>query len=374
VKHSESLERASTRRDRPPVNRWSDAEFKQQRDLDLTPESISTRQVFTAVVLCLTVAALLTSGKLVESAERRSFGTKRDVLLSIALPIDRVANAISFNRPADWVESQREGSDEPSKPIVTQPDAIDAPTNPVSTIPQLAEVGVAQPPADADVEPESIRSVSAESPLNLLVVGDSQAEFPGQALTNRAVKGKIPYEVEFDSRIATGLARPDYFDWPSRLLEVDGSVEAVVLFFGGNDYQDMELDGERLVRGSDDWLTEYRSRIDLVLDTLSAEGRQIFWIANPPVRDSATSQALGDMNSEVRAAASLRSWVTVIAADERFAPSGRFSAYLRDADGVETRVRSGDGVHLTAKGAGWLADMIVAEIARHWTVTGQTSS
>ncbi|MEE9413664.1 MAG: DUF459 domain-containing protein, partial [Acidimicrobiales bacterium] len=246
-----------------------------------------------------------------------------------------------------------------------------------STIPDVADVaddGVAQPLDDADVEPESIRSVSAESPLNLLVVGDSQAEFPGQALTNRAVKGKVPYEVEFDSRIATGLARPDYFDWPSRLSEVDGTVEAVVLFFGGNDYQDMELDGDRLVRGTDEWLTEYRSRIDLVLDTLSAEARQVFWIANPPVRDSATSQALRDMNSEVRAAASLRRWVTVIAADERFAPSGSFSAYLPDAGGVETRVRSGDGVHLTAKGAGWLADMIVAEIARHWTVTGQTSS
>lgn len=368
MKFSESLERATTRRDGPAVHRWSDEEFKQQRDLDLQIESISTRQVLVAVGLCMLTAALLTSGTLIESAERRTFGGQRDALVAIARPLDRVANFLSLNRPADAVAELRNG---PTVPLVDPlVDGIDArPSEAATDSPSADQLPSVDNAPALDIPPEPLRTVTNEAPLLVHVAGDSQAEYPGQALTNRSVNGKLSYEVSADSRIATGLARPDYFNWPAELQNVDDDVEAVVLFFGGNDFQDMELSGERLVRGTNEWFVEYQRRVEITLDVLKASDRQVFWVAPPPVRDSETSAAVVAINEGVRSAANERDWVTVIAADERFAPDGAFLPYLPDDAGVETRVRSGDGVHFTAKGASWVADMIVEEIGKYWAVS-----
>ena len=375
MKFSESLERASTRRTGPAVHRWTDEEFRAQRDDDLRIESISTRQVLVAVGLCLGIAALLTSGNLVSAAERRDYGSSRDAMLAIAEPIDRVANFLSLNRPGDLVHRIRFGDPEP----LVDPLAITTPGEGVSSAgpePTVAPVTeVEEPAAEAPatvpttVVPEPYRTVTEQAPLNVFVAGDSQAEFPGQALTNRSVTGKLPFTVDVDSRIATGLARPDYFNWPAQLATIDDEVEAVVLFFGGNDYQDMELDGQRLVRGSDEWFEEYRRRIEVTLDLLQSPNRQVLWVAPPPIRDGETSAALGRLNQDVRDAAAGRPWVRVVPVDAIFAPNGTFAAYVTDSSGSDVRVRSGDGVHFTPKGASWVADLLVAEIRRYWDVT-----
>lgn len=319
------------------------------------------------------VAALLTSGTLLESAERRTFGGQRDALVAMARPLDRTANFLSLNRPADFVASIRNGTEEPRPDPLALPgvpggsDALGSVEGDVSASAGPVTASPSTTPPVVEIDPDPIRTVTDATPLVVYVAGDSQAEYPGQALTNRAVNGKLDYDVTSDSRIATGLARPDYFNWPAELQGVPAEVEAMVLFFGGNDFQDMELAGARLVRGTDAWFAEYQRRIEITLDILEAPGRQVFWIAPPPVRDGETSAAIVVMNEGVRAAALARPWVTVVAADERFAPNGDFVPYLPDGGGVDTRVRSGDGVHFTAKGASWVADMIVDDIERYWT-------
>ncbi len=319
-------------------------------------------------------AALLTSGTLLDSAERRSFGGQRDALVAVARPLDRVANFLSLNRPADAVAEFRFGGDD----LTVDPLAVpSAGVQGGSAAGGGASADVSPPTASSEIppttgllpdeDPSPIRTITEGSPLLVHVAGDSQAEYPGQALTNRAVNGKLDYKVTSDSRIATGLARPDYFNWPAELKDLSAEIEAVVLFFGGNDFQDMELSGSRLVRGTDEWFAEYQRRVEITLDVLEAPDRQVFWVAPPPVRDAETSAAIFTMNEGVRAAAASRPWVTVISADDRFAPNGDFVPYLPDDSGVDTRVRSGDGVHFTPKGASWVADMIVDDVERYWT-------
>ncbi len=367
MKYSESLQRATTRRDGPPVTRWSDEEFRDQRDLDLQTETISTRQVLVAVSLCLLTAALLTSGTLVEAAQRRNFGTERDTLLAGAEPLDRVANFLSLNRPADLIADIREATP-PASDASVPVDAAPEPRDGGAVIGATPQPNIADSAPAVGTPPEPLRIVTSNDPLRVLVAGDSQAEYPGQALTNRAVNGKLDYEVSVDSRIATGLARPDYFDWRNELASVSVEVEAAVLFFGGNDYQDMEANGERVVRGTDAWFDEYARRMASVADVLQQDGRQVFWVAAPPVRDGETTAALQTMNELLHTIASTRPWLRVVDSSLVLAPDGTFRVYLPDDDGVDVRVRSGDGVHVTSTGASWLADLLVEEMAVYWTM------
>lgn len=84
-----------------------------QRDPDF--EATPTKPVRVSVLsatLCLGVAALLVSGKIVEIADRLPLGADRDRWLSAAIETDDMSNALSLNRPYDVMLDLRGTGDE----------------------------------------------------------------------------------------------------------------------------------------------------------------------------------------------------------------------------------------------------------------------
>ena len=65
----------------------------------------SVRGMFLGVFLGLGLGALLSSGCLVELAERQGIGGTRDVTLGVANAVDRAANFLSLNRPSDGLSA-----------------------------------------------------------------------------------------------------------------------------------------------------------------------------------------------------------------------------------------------------------------------------
>src|SRR5262245_15473257 len=61
--------------------------------------------VYLGLLLCLAVAILLSSGRLVAAAESQQYGPGRDLSLAVARAIDGVAHVTLLDRPAaaiDW--------------------------------------------------------------------------------------------------------------------------------------------------------------------------------------------------------------------------------------------------------------------------------
>ena len=221
MEHSESLERATQRRERGPT--WEDDQFREARDKDLRQRTSDVRSAVMAAVSCLLLAALLTSGKIVEIAERQEFGDTRDRQLALAEGLDRVANFLSLNRPYDWIREIRGAGDDAAERI----DSIDA---------VAAEAGIdVDPPVDGSdddapnaVDPEPavtsstsstttttappLRAITDGEPLRVFVGGDSQAEYLAQAITTES---ELTLDVVSDHQISTSLARPDFFNWPA---------------------------------------------------------------------------------------------------------------------------------------------------------------
>ena len=65
--YSDPLERATKPRDRGET--WTDEQFRAARDSDLTERTVDIGKSVIAALSCLVLAALLTSGKIVEIAE-----------------------------------------------------------------------------------------------------------------------------------------------------------------------------------------------------------------------------------------------------------------------------------------------------------------
>src|SRR4249920_1510353 len=167
----------------------------------------------------LLVGLLLNAPGIRKSAHIQPEGWKRDVALSVADPLEDVSHTLLLDRPRQGLKAVLGRS---------QDDRIDT-----------AIALPVEPPAASEPPPPPPRQkFSPSRPLRLWIAGDSLVIVPGESLL-RATAGNRAIERtgDVDGRIASGLERPDVFNWFTHLQKVMKTERprAVVLMFGGND-------------------------------------------------------------------------------------------------------------------------------------------
>ena len=328
-----------------------------------------------SATLCLGVAALLVSGKIVEIADRMPLGPDRDRWLEVATETDRMANRLALNRPYDLLRDLQGAGDDAGQqidvigdvedllqleldgvseqppaptttvtpdesaavatttvpttetpatdPSATDPSATDTPaTDPSATDPSATDTSAADTtttttaPTTVPPEPQGYRRpdpVSAEAPLRTFVAGDSQAFYLGHRLRDSRLSDVL--EITLNQLHSTGLARPSYFNWPVHFFAVAAQFdpEVVVATLGSNDWQSMTAPvGHTLSRGSDEWRAEWRRRLGVAFDVLEAPHRQVIWVGLPPTRSDEFREGYAVMNQIAAAAVAERDFVTMI--------------------------------------------------------------
>jgi hypothetical protein len=168
--------------------------------------------------------------------------------------------------------------------------------------------------------------------------------------------------------MASGLTRPDYYDWPRALAaDIDDvDPEVVVVVFGVNDAQGIVLPDDTPVPevGDPRWAPEYRRRVGALMDQLRDDGRLVMWIALPPMREPGYGGRIAVIDEAVAAEAATRPWIALV--DSAAAVAGAGGAYadaLPDAAGTPVEVRQGDGIHLTTAGGERLAGHVFTALA-----------
>lgn len=313
-------------------------------------------QTVGAMVVAFVVAMLLGSQSLVNLAGQQPYGARRTVLLGMAKGLHSFSHALLLDQPAARL-GELTGKEPPVKvdvEAVVQQQAAAPPTT-ASTIP-------------LDINPATgKRYVTAEEPLRVLLAGDSMMRELGGALMDTADSALA--QVTLDYRVSSGLSRPDYFDWPSRLATKLDELqpEAVVLMFGANDHQDVEIDGQILRADSPEWLAEYGRRVGLVMDLLHRGDLTVTWVALPPMRSATFSTAMASLSEVYRAEAADRPWVHVVDGGAGVsAPDGSFAAYLPGSDGAPVVLRQEDGIHYSTAGADRAAASVWADVVQRW--------
>ncbi|MDH3706516.1 MAG: hypothetical protein OES57_10655, partial [Acidimicrobiia bacterium] len=182
VDYAEPLGRAVERGATATTERWTDEQFRRQREADLSETEISSSAVLWAMVVCLTVAALLSSAKLVEITERQEFGWRRDVATAVAGAIDRIANLTGLNRPADLIADIRSQGDDAGQTVeVIDEEALGV--EPVEVVvPTTERAPTAATTTTTLPVVEIIRDATPDTPVAIHLAGDSQAQFLGYSL------------------------------------------------------------------------------------------------------------------------------------------------------------------------------------------------
>lgn len=233
-----------------------------------------------------------------------------------------------------------------------------------STLPSTT-VGPAPATSAPQTTTTTVRVVTEDDPLTLWIIGDSFLELFGPALVNRSIDtGVIDAEVDF--RYVSGLSRPDFFDWPVYAADElpDRNPDAVVVMFGGNDAQDVEVGGTRYDVGTEAWVDLYNLRVAELMDVLLTGTDRVYWIGLPIMKsDRFTANAM-TMNAAYQSQAAQRPRVTYLSSFELFSDEdGEYNDYL---DGKLMRFT--DGAHFVWNGAYRLADAVLPVIATDWGI------
>lgn len=311
-----------------------------------------------ASVLALVVFCLLASGSLVKQARAQEDGWVRSTNLAVARSIDRVSNFVSLNRPLDFANE-----------LLGRPD-----TEPRIEFPPTTLVGPAPDVTTTTVAPPEI---SPDRPLEMMLYGDSQGINLGEGIRNATAEDPL-MSADFDGRVSTGLARPDYYNWPARIVEdVDGrDVDTVLLHFGANDNQALlDVDGNLVAqRDSPEWEAEYRRRVAGLMDVLRSDPRRIVWIGNPVMREAGLSARGELINRIVTEEAATRPWVTYVdTADLLDGPNHEYVDYFTPPGGEAVRCRAGDGVHLTSSCVDLVVEQVLAAVRPMYPVATTTT-
>ncbi|MHB8644870.1 MAG: SGNH/GDSL hydrolase family protein [Thermomicrobiales bacterium] len=334
------------------------------------------------MVICLIVTLLLNTKSFVRIADERPDGPARTVLLASARGLDAAASALRLDRVNGWIDATLNRQDDAPRfsPIATNPPAAADPAAPTAVAvpagataaptPEPANLTAAAPLGPPLPTVPALRAITTANPLRVYVAGDSFATWMGYDFADYAKRDNLVTSL-LDFKISSGLARPDYFDWPARLTEEmagNPPPEAVIWFSGANDYVDMRTDVGSLTRGTPGWLAEYRKRAADVMDIVGRGGGQMYWVGQPIMRDQARSKVAADINTVVRAEAQSRPWVHYLDIWAMFTDaSGNYAAFLPDSSGELVRVRQEEGIHLTRLATTWVSDRVYALIRRDFT-------
>ena len=231
-----------------------------------------------------------------------------------------------------------------------------------------------EPPAiqrAADPAPE-IASQSEEenpsAPMTVLLLGDSMiAGSLGSAIASSLSREPKPRVVRA-VQTATGLSRPDVFDWMKvvpPLLERE-KPQLIVCSFGANDATNIR-DGDRLLEfGHAGWRTAYSERVAAMMRLLVAQNGRILWLGLPPMREAWFSERARYLNRIFAQTAKQFSQVEYFDLEMLVsAPNGDYATFLRNADGRFVRMRMDDGVHYSPSGAKAVARWVVDWIYEH---------
>ena len=211
-------------------------------------------------------------------------------------------------------------------------------------------------------KPTALRTPSAAAPLRFGAYGESVGAgllFGLKLLT----ENRDDIYVHRFVKVASGLTRPDFFDWPAYLQQdIDKRkrpFEAVALMFGANDGQDVKVDDKQLNFGTGSWKAMYAKRVGGVMDLYLKRGVQrVYWVGMPRMGIGWFNKRMELMNGIYKAEAAKRA--------PRVEYIDAWTIVDAPAKTYQAKYRQADKVHMTVEGGMKVAEAVLAVVSREW--------
>ena len=305
------------------------------------------------MLVCFSVGWLLNAPGIRKTAHGQAVGVRRDVATFVADAVADVSHTLFLDRPRALLQDAigRHGDDDL-----------------ILSLPSPTTVPPSAPSTTTTTKP----AFTPARPLRVWIAGDSLSLVPGQSLVNKAPDTRVidPIGGTVDMHVATGLARPEVFNWAVHLQAVmaEDDPDAVVLTLGSNDDQVLTGGGGVGPLGSDAWKAEYARRVGGIMDLVTGDGhRKLFWLGIPTVDSQERNDVRYPMINDILRDQAAQRPGRVVYVDLYSAFRGPDGGYS-DTIGF-VRVRAPDGIHFTREGGDIVADLVLRAFADAYDLT-----
>jgi hypothetical protein len=315
--------------------------------------------VLVVVVVALVVAMFLNADATLRKSNAKGDGWRNEVAHRVA-DVSDLFKLTWMRGEVDSALGKNQGSDTDVEDLLAERDAElasgDSGTSGTTEAPKPVLPVIAPP--------------TPENPLRFWVGGDSITQTFGTSMQQVAQSTGVMTPT-LDYRVSTGLARPDYFNWPEHLLNdvLPNDPQVLVIMFGANDGQGMEgPDGQVFSRGTPEWLDEYRRRVAATMDLLEdpENGRLVIWVGPPVMRPGSGVHEMDQLNYIYWSEAQSRPWIQYFDSWPFFSDANmRYVSDAPNADGVARGLRQKDGVHLSTVGGNRLSWAVLERIGEY---------
>jgi uncharacterized protein len=335
-------------------------------------------RVLVVMLVALLVWTLLYAPTMKRAADASPLGVRRTVSLAILTPFAALSDWTGIGGLAGAIE-RATGKEGGSQGGAFVPPPEDIPLAPQTGEDPASGNGGEGPNGHpngggATAEADSIRAPTSRTKLRVVIVGDSLAAGLG-FFAERVFRPRLVV-VSGQGRISTGLARPDYFNWPFTMHRIVDRFDPdlVIVMLGENDHQSLQtVHGRRDAQiGTPAWPAAYQERVEGMMRIATSEGAKVVWAglpvsANRDLRDHSLRQ-----NAIFRRAAENVDGVAYFDSWDRFrAPKGGYTAYFREGGRV-ILIRAADGLHFNAVGYTILAREIAKRASEEFGLSPRT--
>jgi uncharacterized protein len=234
-------------------------------------------------------------------------------------------------------------------------------------LPSVVDEGESAGEAAVDEPPVA---AADKGPYRVLILGDSLAATGFGAVLQKRLDAHPDVECFRKAKSASGLARPDFFDWMGEAQKQvkDRDPHLVVVIMGGNDGQDLTSKtgkGKRVHWNSDEWNEAYRERVAAFLDGVRGDGRKVLWLGLPKMGMQSFEKKLELIRDVQQNALADFEGATYLDTIPYFVDD---RGNLQDKADVGKRkaqvLRADDGIHFTMAGSEYFADRVYPEVLR----------
>ncbi len=305
-----------------------------------------------AMFVAFALGALFNADSMLQTAQTQKLGSERHSLgVALMRPIHAVSAFLRIDRPRRALDDATGHRPPPTPKTSRTSDPFSTPTTGGSHVTTTTTKSASR------FQP---LTVSKEHPARIFVAGDSLSFEFGTSLY-RIAAGEHIYRPAGDNtvdfKVSSGLARPDYFNWPAELAHQVAALnpQIVVLMLGSNDNQPLLApDGRTYSFATAGWVKEYHRRVGAVMDQLIARDRWVVYVGVPILASRNDQWPI--INTVIEEEAAKRSRAVYVDSFTLFQdPNGNFTQYLPNAAGQLVQVRTPDGIHFERAGGDLLA-------------------
>lgn len=218
---------------------------------------------------------------------------------------------------------------------------------------QSKDAGVSSTDAGTKLEAVSFVHETAKPKQRILVVGASSIQFAIGTELERRLPKYDGVKVRRYGKLASGLVRPDFYDWPKQIRKLvkQFKPDLMIANFGGNGAQAIPLAKYKEAKfKTEAWNKEYTKRVHAVIDIAQSAGADVAFIGMPNMRSKKFSRKMQHLNKIQKKAAEEKGavWISTWAWTSDKKGQYRKSIKLGKKRGL---MRTSDGIHYSRLGA-----------------------